>query len=273
MFALSSVERLRRFVGQSSSTTNDRLLLQYLGAVSRNIASFCCRDFQLASHTEYFDTSPETLEYFLKGFPVSAITSTYYDSTGMFDGGESELDDSHPGAAARSVVLMTDQPAALRGLRVIYTGGLAAHGTRNTLALTGVTGTFVAAYFVKGSISGASGIIYATTAATPISIDVLAGAFEVGDVLSMQTSEGGTNVAGVSATVSAVAAAALCELYPDLALACESEVKYWVTHKDFLESTQATTTPNFRQTGSVQTKSVIRPETRSLVNSFKAYHL
>ena len=273
MFALSSVERLRRFVGQSSSTTNDRLLLQYLGAVSKNIASFCCRDFQLTSHTEYFDTESETLEYFLRGLPVSSITSAYYDSTGLFDGSESQLSDPHPGSGGRSVVLPVDQPDALRALRVIYVGGLAAHGTRNTLALTGVAGTFVAAYFVKGSLSGASGIIYATTAATPISIEVLAGAFEVGDVLTMQTSEGGADVGGVTATVSAITAPALCELYPELTLACEAEVKYWVTHKDFLESTQATTTPGFRPTGAVQTKSIIRPETRSLVSSFKAYRL
>ncbi len=273
MFALSSVERLRRFVGQSSSTTNDRLLLQYLGAVSKNIAAFCGRDFQLKSHTEYFDTEEETLEYFLKGFPVSAITSVAYDSTGLFDGSESTLTDPFPGVAGRSVVLPVDQPHALRGLRVIYTGGLAAHGTKNTLALSGIAGTFVAGYFVKGSISGASGIVATTTAATPISIDVLAGAFEAGDVLTMQTSEGGADVVGVSATVSAITAAALCEVSPDLTLACEAEVKYWVTHKDFLESTQATTTPGFRQTGSVQQKSIIRPETRSLVNSYKAFRL
>ena len=273
MFALSSVERLRRFVGQSAGAANDRALLQYLGAVSRNIEQFCSREFQKTSRIEYLDSMQDTLEYSLKGFPVSSITAVAYDSTGLFTGSETPLTDSYIGARGRSVVIISPQTPTYRGLKISYTGGLAVHGTRNELALTGVSGTFVAGQFVQGSLSGAVGIIYSTTAATPIIIEVLAGTFEVGDVLTMQTSEGGADAGGVSATVSAITEPALCELYPDITLACEAEVKYWVTHKDFLESTQSSTNSNFRQSGFVQVKSIIRPETRSLINSYKAYYL
>lgn len=275
MFLLSSLDRLRRYIGIDDTTANNRLLTTFLMATTKNIEKFLNRKFLSQSYTEYFDVESDIqMTFFPKAIPISSITSAYADSTGLYDGSvEGLLTDYYIGKDSNSVVLDYPIIRAPKGLRIIYTGGLSAHGTRSTLALTSIVGTFTAGNFVTGSLSGAVGKIVSTAAVTPLVVETLMGEWEVGDVLSSQATEGGANISNVSATVSALTIQAACELYPELAMACEMQIRYMWKHKDDFENRGVNKDGTIFQDLPKKAVNiyVLRPEVRSMCQGFKRY--
>jgi len=237
MLMLSSLNRLRRYIGCEDNVQNNRTLMNFLTATSKNIEGFINRDLKLELRTQYFDVDAIRINYYPKAYPISSITSVYSDTTGLYDGSESEEVDWYIGSDSKSIVLDTPVVKGPKGLRVIYTGGIAAHGVQSTLALTSMSGTFTAGNFVTGSSSGAIGIIVTTATATPLVVETLMGVWEVGDVLTSQSSEGSsTNLPGVGGTVSAITAQSLAEANPEINMACEMQVRFDWKHKDDFEN-------------------------------------
>lgn len=278
MFALSSLERLRRYIELEDSVSNNRFLTNFLLSTSKNIQRFLNRELKIQSYTEYFDVETPGLNYYPKGYPVSSITSLYADSTGLYDGSEYLLTDYYIGSRERSIVIDYPITPAQKGLRAIYTGGLAVHGTQSVLALTGVGGTFTKNKFVTGSLSGSIGIIVNTTTATPITVETLMGEWEVGDVLTSQSTEGSsTNLPGVTGTVSEITSKSLVESNPEIVQACEMQVRYDWKHKDDYENAGVNKdSTSFMKPDKALNYSglyQLRPEVRSLLMSHRRISL
>jgi len=274
LFALSSLQRLRRYTELDDTVANNRLLSLYLNLTSKNIEKYCSCLFQKTSRTEYFDVDSITTQFFPKAVPISSITSIASDSTGLYDGAESTLSDYYIGSDSRSINLDYPQIKAKRGLRIIYTGGISEHGTQSIFTLTNITGTFVADKFITGSNSGAVGIITTTTTASPITIDVLYGIFEVGDTLTMQNTEGGSDVSNVSAVVATVTQQSLSEAAPEIAMACETEVRYLFQHKDNFETTSISRDgSSYQKNDKPLQQYILQPQTRSILQSHRRYFI
>lgn len=275
MFLLSSLDRLRSYIDIEDTTANNRLLTTFLLSTTKNIERFLNRSFLKESRTEYFDVENESqISFFPKALPIASVTSVYSDSTGLYDGSvEGELTDWYIGKDNNSVVLDYPIIPAQKGLRIIYTGGLATHGTRSTLALTSVVGTFTKDKFVTGSLSGAVGKITSTVTATPLVVETLMGEWESGDVLSLQNTEGGADVSNISATVSSLTAQAACELYPELSMAAEMQIRYMWKHKDDFENSGVNKDgTKYRDTAKKAVNIyLLRPEVRAMCQGFKRY--
>ena len=270
---LSSVERLIRFLCVEDTATNRRVLNQYLYGISAQIESYLNTKFSLVSRTEYFDVRPNELEYWVQGVPITTITSVSHDIDGQFDGSESTLSDSHTGKLDKSVVLDYEVTPGKKALKIVYTGGYASTPTKSTFAISSIQGTFLADKYVTGATSGAVGIITATTAATPIIVDVLYGAFEVGESLTMQTTEGGADTSGVSAIIDSKTVESLAEVVPEVPLACEMQIRYNVTTKGDFEVSKIEKDKTTRRDMDklfFSGKFVdLQPEVRSMLSRFK----
>jgi len=277
LFALSSLERLRRYTDLDDTTANNRLLSLYLTLTSRNIEKYCSTSFQKKSRTEYFDVKGNRIAYFPSAIPVSSITSVYSDTTGLYSGGESALSDYYIGVDDRSVVLDYPQVNGKKALRLIYTGGISEHGTQSIFTLSGVSGTFTKDRFINGSISGAVGIVAATTAASPITINTLYGVFEIGDVLAVSTTEGGTAISNISATIATITQQSLAEVAPEVNMACEFEVRYMFQHKDNFEddstSRDSSSFSTRKNSSEILSQFILQPHTRSLLQGYRRYFL
>ncbi len=275
MFLLSSLDRLRRYIDIDDDTANNRLLTTFLLSTTKNLEKFLNRKFLKESRTEYYDVESDSqLTFFPIALPIASITSAYADSTGLYDGSvEGALTDYYIGKDSNSVVLDYPILQAQKGLRIIYTGGLSEHGTRSTLALTSISGTFTTEKFVTGSLSGAVGKIVTTTAVTPLIVETLMGEWEVGDILSLQNTEGGEDVAGIAGTISALTIQAACETYPELAMAAEMQIRYMWKHKDDFENKGVTKDgTNYRQLDRNPINIYqLCPEVRTMCQGYKRY--
>jgi hypothetical protein len=188
--------------------------------------------------TEYFDIGYNRREFFVSAYPINAITSVKEDSEGLFDGSESTLSSTeyHVGVDSASVILLSDVGyTAKRGLQVVYTGGMAAHAVRTTLAIESSTGTWTVVKYVIGGTSGAVGIVKAASS-TAMTIETLQGVWEAGETLTEYDSEGTQGSSDGTATVTSITAQSLCEAYPAITRACEMEVRYMWEHKLDMEN-------------------------------------
>ena len=277
---LSSVERVSRFLCVDLSTANKRILNNYLLAVSNQIEAYLGINFELVERTEYFDIKNVEREFWLTGVPLSSITNVYHDSDGFFDGAETTLTTSefHAGKDNRSIVLDYSLIPGKRALKVVYIGGVSSTATKSTFAISSVLGTFVKDKYITGSVSGAVGIIQTTTAATSIQINTLYGKFVVGETLTMQNDEGGTDVVNVSAVISSITVQSLSEILPEVFLACDIQLRYNIKTKDDFELT------NVDKDGTTRRPSQhyltydgkfndLQPEVRSMINGLKRIRL
>jgi hypothetical protein len=194
------------------------------------------RKINITSRTEYFDIGYNTYEFFPKAFPITIVTSVYTDSTGIWDGSESEVDDDsfHISAESNSVVLTYQQRwEKKRGLRIIYTGGLAAHAANSVYNVT-YTGTMTANKYVYGVTSGAIGIIN-TAGASQLTIEVLYGKFSIAETVQEWESESSRGSSAATAVLDSASSYALCESYPAIVSACEAQIRFMWTNKDRFE--------------------------------------
>jgi len=248
---LSSVNRTRIYISSvesasrsdlSDGVANDGELLGWLTSASAQIEKSIKRTILTAAYTEYFNVSFNRITYFPKAYPITTLTSVYEDSSGEYDGAEAEVTNPYIGIDENTIVL--DAPVwhgypTKKGLRIIYTGGMAAHGVNSTFAIGTVSGTWTAGKYVEGATSGAMGLVVSATA-TAIVIANLYGIFIVGDVLQEQDTEGTQGTSDGAATITSVTAQSLAEAYPDVARACEMQVRYNWKHKlDFENSTSS----------------------------------
>lgn len=216
---------------------NEREITNWIASVSNQIEKYCDRTFKIESHTEYFDTKYNQVKFWVKSPLITAITSVKEDTDGQWDGSESTYDSTEYYIGYDSSHVVIDEPVgqSYKGLQIVYTGGLAYHGTRTVLTITGSTGTWTAGQFVLGSTSGALGIVRASTATT-LTVEVLFGVFEA-ETVTEYTDEAHATTGDASATVSAVSQQSLAESYPDIVRACEIQVRYYWKHKDSFELT------------------------------------
>jgi hypothetical protein len=262
---LSSYDRLLRYcVGQGATvlTNNDinkRDLMMWLPSVSAQIEKFLNRSLHIESRTEYFDVDYERKEYYPKANPITTLTSVYSDAGGEWDGSEAEISDCYIGRDGNSVVLPNAEPfIAKKGLRIIYTGGLATTATRSVYAISGSAGTWTAGQYVFGGTSYAVGKVVSATA-TVLTADVLYGVFEAGEALTEYTTEAGATAGDATATLASVTTAALCESYPDIVTACEIQVRHMWANKTRLDVSSVSKDGGVQRIGAQWQSSVMGP--------------
>lgn len=274
---LSSLDRLKIYISAVESgsrsaltegTANDSELLGWLTTISARIEKYLARSVELTSYTEYFDTTYGRLRYFVNAYPVTTLTSVYEDSTGEYDGSEAAVSNSYVGVDSRSIVL--DAPIghiALKGLRIIYTGGLAAHGVRSTFAIGSVSGTWTADKYVEGSTSGAMGKVVSSTA-TSIVIANLYGIFIAGETITEQDTEGTKGASDGTAVISSITAQSLAEAYPDIARACEMQIRYMWKHKMDFENSTTSPEGTVRRNPAI-IEGELQPEVKNMLATYR----
>ena len=218
------------------------------------------------SRTEYFDIlGAWQIEFYPKANPVTAITSIAHDSTGLFTGSESTLTNHYIGLNGDSIVLDNPTTIGRKVLELVYTGGVAVHGTQSTFTLTS-PGVFVANQFVWGSTSGAWGIVKSFSTPT-IVVENLYGVFEDGEVLNQAAKEGANAGDGVTGTISAITAQSLAEQFPEYTTAVEMQIRYLYRRKDNFElaSTQKDGQRYKEKAPAFGTHEGLQPEVRSAI--------
>lgn len=240
---LTSYERVRRYLANQNGTiltnskANQRDIEIWIKAVSNQIEKkFLKRELEIKERTEYYDTGYDQKEYFLKAYPILSISSVCVDYDGLYDGNEVEIldDDRTVGSDNSSVVLLSSERPYERGLRVIYTGGLAYDGVQSTYALESVSGTWVVDNFCIGQDSGAVGIVN-TVGDDELLIHVLNGSYEVGETLKCHINENASDTSSISAILQSKTIEALCESYPEFSCAAEMQIRYMMYNKNNFE--------------------------------------
>jgi hypothetical protein len=249
VFKLTTYERLVRYLANDANTPLSEdsgkmgLRQEYEGwiaSVSKDIERWLNRSLKSESRTEYFHVKRERKRFWVDAYPISSVTSVYQDSTGQYSGNEDEIesDDWVIGESDRSIDL--DYSLLFnhsKGLRVIYTGGLAAHATRSTFAITSAVNTFTAGRWVKNSDNTAAGIVRGTPTSAQVILDNLWGVFAAGDALTEYTDQHFQTATdpAVTATISSITAQSLAESQPSIVRACEAQIMYMNHHKGDFE--------------------------------------
>lgn len=220
---LTSYERLRRFLCLDDTAENRRLLRRLISSVSVQVESYLNFSFKKEEYTEYFNAdNEERIEYFTKT-KVNSITNVYTDHTGLYTS-PAELSDPFIGLNNNSICLQSPINVGKKALKCVYNGGIAENTSLNDMVISDITGTFLQDKFVTGETSGAVGIIHSIDD-TDLVVDVLYGIFEVGESLTMQSTESTTNVSGVGAVIDSVNSS-LIEICPDVVEGVEYQCRY-----------------------------------------------
>jgi len=247
-----------------------RRFLTLISSVSNRVENFLNRTLELKSYTEFRDSLPNTVEYFLQGVPITSITSVHEDNTGLFSGSETAETDFYIGKEFTSIVLDSPVVPAKKGLRFIYTGGLAVSGVQSTYVLSSEgSPALVKDNFVIGGDSLTQGKVVSKTGTT-IVIEVLYGVFEVGEIIQGHTSEGTNDIiSGATATLDSVTTLSLAESFPDIVEATELEIRYMDDHKSDFEnvatSKAGTSRGSLLNRDSDRAEYDLLPEVRSLL--------
>jgi len=283
MLQLSNLNRLRAFCAGKSTTpiasnlatgvANTRLLSMWLASTSQQIEDWLNRDIQIASYTEYFDISMDVSQFFIKGAPIVSITTVKEDPSGQFDGDESTLasgSEYYIGPDSRSVVL--DIPRSWekeRGLQVVYTGGLAYHGTQSIMNITGLVGVPTARKVVIGGTSGAVATVVSYDAGNSrLTVDSYYGTFQAGETLTEYDNDVDLTASGVSCVFATMYRQALSESHPKLVTACEMQIRFnWKHGTDFEDS--AMSKDNTVIGSDIRTDIAIRPEVLNMIRNYR----
>ena len=207
-------------------------------SISKKVENYLGYSLDIQSRTEYHDVNHNQQVFFTKAQTIQSLTSLYVDYTGLWDGStESEIDDCYVGIDNKSVVLPVklSQPTQ-KGVRIIYTGGLAYDGVKTRITVDDTTDWTVNRYAVGGT-SGAVGIVSSVIDGTALSIENLQGIFEAGETISQHSYEDPASRGSASATavISTIDRPSLVESYPDIVLAAEIEINYHFKHKNDYE--------------------------------------
>lgn len=274
---LSSIRRLRLYCKVTDSRENNALLSMYLAAASRSIEEYLCRELELKSRTEDFDTEDGQQVIYPIAYPVVSVANLWTSVTGDFTGEETLESLYHLATGGRGVRLRFNPSRTLRGLRLEYTGGLAADAVETTLALTGLGAqSFEAGQYVLGSKSLAVGYAVSNSPAASLTLENLYGQFKVGDALTAYVDEElkGKAVDGTGGVVSAVTTPSLAQAHPNVCSACDVEVNYLFQNSRnsslWTDSTSKESTQKRPYEGSAgPTKYRLQPETRLLLEGYE----
>jgi len=215
---------------------NQRRYIPFITGISASIESHLNRNIESKARTEYFDIVPGQVQFFVSSYPISTLTSMKTDSTSLFSGSETTETNIFTGPNNDSVVLDTPSTPAIKGLQVVYTGGMASHGTQSQFILSTEAGTVIAVgNYVMGGNSRAVGYVISKVS-TAITIEVLYGRFIVDETITPSTTEDGDAITGASAVLASREVESLAESNPDIVLACEIELMYGERHKTDLEN-------------------------------------
>lgn len=265
---LSSVDRLLFYTELNDSIENRRSIDIWLSSTSQLIKSYLDRDLIYTERTEYYPTVYKAKEYFTRSYPIYILTNAYYDPTGEFTGSETEINDDemHIGIDQRSVVFDYQFDTVDRGLKLVYTAGLANHATNSVFEIT-PSGSFTENNVVIGDTYGACGIIVSSTI-TSITVSVLYGTFYGGETVTEYENLDDRVLTGTTAVIDEITSRSLVETYPDIVTACEMEVRYYIAHKSDFENsgTNRDGTTLRRSNGS---QYMLQPETQSLLNPYR----
>ena len=279
MLLLSSYERMRRYVSSQvgvALTDSMGLKQQFVGwiaSASKQIETYLGRYLTIAAYTEYFDAlTNKDYVLFVRGYPITMLTSVYQDGSSLWDGSESEVDDCFTGKNGDSII-MPIRPSTLghKVLRTIYTGGLAYSGVKSIFTIASVAGTWTAGQIVAGGTSEAVGIVKASTATT-LTVEVLYGVFEALETLTEYTDETLTTTGDASATLSAITQQSLVEQYPDIVRACEIQVRHYWKHKDDFELSSTSKDGTNLRGREYNDLAVLTPEAMSLLRPYRRLH-
>ena len=276
--SLTSLRKLRMYIAgdqndspiDSTDLNTTRLLSEFMASVSGQIEEYLNRKIFKDTYTEYFRTRPNKLEYFIKGAPVSSITTVKEDSTGLFTGSESTLTDSFIGAEENSIVI--DRGVnynSKRGLQVVYVGGLALDAVESVYNITEETGTPVAGKYVKGSSSEAVG--YTTAYASDVlTLDNYYGIFKVGETLTFYDDADLTTASSITVTYDSYVCLGLAESNPNLVTACNAQVRYMFRNVlSFEDATADSSNVVFKRNIEKQNYYELRPEVTDLLRSYR----
>ena len=273
---ITSLDRVYSYIGDvngnlTRTTFNNRLLLDWITSISSRVERYLNRKIEIKSRTEYFEVSYNRIKYYPIATPIQSVSSVYVDSTGIFDGSESEYtgDDYYLDTHSQSIVLSSPEKyRAARGLKIVYTGGLAEYAVKSTFAISSKSGTFTNGYYVVGSNSNAVGKLVSSTENSVV-INNLYGIFEVGDTITVQELEDSADIGSPTANIESITIQSLAESHPDIVRAAEIEIRYMWAHKMDLENigTNADGTTLRRSSG----KYILQPETRAYLDPYKKY--
>ena len=223
---LSSLRRLRLYcAGEgvapiTDNLLNNRLLMSWLSPISRQIERALKRQVEIQAMTEFFDVSHSKVEFWVNAAPMYSLVDVYEEPRALWTGYEREIQYAILEQYRNSIVM----PFAMtyiqqRALRVRYYGGMAYHAVNSRYYISTKTGTFVVGKYVKGSSSGAMGLVN-TINTNDITIETYYGEFTVGETIVQYDDESTPTASTVSAVIS---------LYPEIGFTSYNGL--WVVNK------------------------------------------
>lgn len=237
---LTSYDRVRHVLGDAEVLKDDfknRVRFQSLvTSTSKRILQYLDRDLEIKEVTEFFNVKPNNLEFFVKRFPIISIDNVFSDSTGEFDGSEVSETDFHTGQDFCSVVLRSSVSSALRGLRVVYEGGVSNDAVESVFTVTTPDANLKGKYVI-GADSGAIGQVSSVNVIDgEVTIMCLGGRFDdteqflVYNSYNVEDTDPGSNFSGIRSTIS------LVEVCADIVLATEMQIRYLDDHFHNIEN-------------------------------------
>ena len=221
---------------------NDRLLQTWLTACSGMVEKYIDRSIEKKAYIDYFTLSPAYKLYWVAANPIATLTDVYFDTTGLWEGDETEISDCFTNEDLSAVCLPRTWDLgvqAVKGLRTRYIGGLAAHAVNSAyvIASAGQTGTWAAGSYVCDMLSGAVGIVISYTPATRVLVvENYYGRFTIGNTLTQTTFENEDPVTA-SGVFESISIASLADVASDIVMACEMQVRYMWKHTTDFEVT------------------------------------
>jgi len=216
---------------------NNRALMGWLSTTSDQVQNYLSRGVIIKERTEYANLLSGQKEYWLEAPPIIDLTNVAYDSTGLWDGSESELSTQYSGINDESVVLGTELGITVpKGLRIIYTGGLAYHAVNSVFNMAEIK-TWTVDNWVKGSTSGAVGRVAAVSSLV-LTIESYYGVFEKDETLIEYTDIDCTTAAdpAITSTISSISKQSLAEKYPAIVGAVEAQIRFYWNHMTDFEN-------------------------------------
>jgi hypothetical protein len=260
---LTSLRRVKYALGVSS-TAQDHILSGLIATTSKQIAKELRRldqagddAFELKSRVEYPNFCQGQRRFYLSAYPITSITSVYVDSTGRYTGDESLIasDQYIIDADGRSITFTglslyptdTDIRPASKGIRVTYTGGLAADPAISAWTKGADSGgSLTVGNYAHGVDSLSVGRITAAAAGT-LSLECLSGRFLPGETIreystwTFSTQDAGPGApTEVSAVLTACTSESLAEAEPGLVMACEMHVRFMRDNRESLQNVTVT---------------------------------
>jgi hypothetical protein len=139
---------------------------------------------------------------------------------------------------------------AYTGLDIGYTAGMSSHGVNSVFNLSSISGTIASGQYCIGDSSNAVSQVVSVDN-SDITIEVLYGVFETGEIVHLHTTEEGIDTNNITAALSNKVSESLAEKYPDIVNACEIEVRYKWKHKHDFENISTDRTGTTQRIGTI----------------------